>query len=304
MGMFDKIKSKNKEYQDKIDEKRKEQEKINRINKQEEDRIKEGEKIIKSIMGGKRIRNISFNHKLANHGISAFAISGVWEKINSQVKSELYEGKLESKDIPNRIDQLVLENANIDKMLEKEEKARKRAENIERQKQITAQKNREQAKKIGITGFDFKCQLYEERQNIYGNSQKEFMDAYCYVEEDKIVVKKVALITKSDMGDKIVPYANIKSIDFDNKGDFHVTSSIVISLGGLESIILRDTTEEDFKVVNEAWQKYTFRSNTPTQIVNNAPQSTNADELLKYAQLYNQGLLTKEEFEAKKKELL
>lgn len=36
----------------------------------------------------------------------------------------------------------------------------------------------------------------------------------------------------------------------------------------------------------------------PTQVV------SNADELLKYAELYEKGLLTKKEFENKKKELL
>lgn len=303
MGMFDKIKSRSKEFQEKRDEKLRQNAEIRLRNQQEEARIKEGEKIIKSIMGGKMVRNIAFTQKLVDHGISTFAISGVWEKINNQVKSELYQGTLESQDIPNRIDQLVLENANLDKMLEKEEKIKRQAENAEIQKELRIQKEREEALKIGISGFDFKCQLHESRMNSFGNQQQDLMYGYCFVQEDKLVVKKISFFTKAQMGDKIVPYANIKAIDFDNKGGYHITSSIVIVIGGLESIVLKETSEEDFKLLNEAWQNFNARPNT-AQIVNNTPQPTNADELLKYAELYKQGLLTEEEFEAKKKELL
>lgn len=56
-----------------------------------------------------------------------------------------------------------------------------------------------------------------------------------------------------------------------------------------------------------------FKADKPTplkQIIDervpkeNTSQSNNVDDLMKYAELYEKGLLTKEEFEAKKKELL
>ena len=47
----------------------------------------------------------------------------------------------------------------------------------------------------------------------------------------------------------------------------------------------------------EAFDKYNNQEKTDSIV-------TNTDELLKYAELYEKGLLTKEEFENKKKELL
>ncbi|MBE6047742.1 MAG: hypothetical protein E7213_04940 [Clostridium sp.] len=105
------------------------------------------------------------------------------------------------------------------------------------------------------------------------------------------------------MGDKIIPYANINAIDYDKAGAFHITSSIVISISGFDSIVLKHTTEENFQLLYEAWINFNSKTNQQ-QVTNETTQTSNADELIKYAQLYKEGLLTEEEFEAKKKELL
>ncbi|WP_409197630.1 SHOCT domain-containing protein [Methanobrevibacter acididurans] len=75
----------------------------------------------------------------------------------------------------------------------------------------------------------------------------------------------------------------------------------VISLGATAKVC-----ETIYTYLHEKWDSYQKNKDTPTPspLQKEEPQSSNADELLKYAELYEKGLLTKEEFEAKKKELL
>ena len=103
------------------------------------------------------------------------------------------------------------------------------------------------------------------------------------------------------MGDKIIPYEKINAIDYDKAGKFHVTSSIVISISGFDTIILKNINDENFKLLQNAWLNFNDKSNESNNTIIESNRSTNADELLKYAELYKQGLLTEEEFEAKKK---
>jgi hypothetical protein len=75
----------------------------------------------------------------------------------------------------------------------------------------------------------------------------------------------------------------------------------VISLGTTAEIC---ETIYDFMYTKwKIYQENNHNSELTQTVVQEKPDS-NADELLKYAELYEKGLLTKEEFEAKKKELL
>ena len=55
--------------------------------------------------------------------------------------------------------------------------------------------------------------------------------------------------------------------------------------------------------VQQRYEKFINEKNVSNTVQINQ-ETSNADELLKYAELYKQGLLSEEEFEAKKKELL
>lgn len=266
MGMFDKV----KKNTDKVDKQK----------------IKDGEKIIKGIMGTKMVRNTQFNLKIINQGVPSLKIMSVWSRINNQVKSELHEGNLELEDIPARIDQLLVENGNPEKIQEK------------------AEKFKNDAIKLGVDGFDFRCTLHEKRMGTLGGNKEDVVQGYCFVNEDRLIVKKISVFMKSQLGDKVVPYANINAIDFDKAGRFHVTSSIVISISGFDTIVLKNTTEENFKLLHDAWLNFNSKLNEPAPTVIESNQPSAADELLKWHDLYEKGVISEEEFEQKKKELL
>ena len=100
---------------------------------------------------------------------------------------------------------------------------------------------------------------------------------------------------------------SITSIDFDARGRLHASSSIIINTKGAEHIQLKFVTENDFKLMNNAFESHIEKIHRPQQtapIQQNTPTPSSADELLKYAELYEKGLLTKDEFEMKKAELL
>lgn len=298
MGMFDKVKNNS------IVSKAKEIDKKNKIEKQKKidmrktrslrkDEIKEGEKIIKNIMGTTIVRNTKFNLRIINQGVPATKVMSVWSKINKQVKNEVYEGTLQNKDIPMRIGQLLAENGDPTK--------------VQQRIQENTVKMETKQKKLGVEGYNFSCTLHEKRMGTFGGKKEDVIKGYCYVKEDRLVIKKISIIMKTQMGDKVIPYSKINAIDFDKAGKFHITSSIVISVSGFDTVILKDTNEQNFKLLHDTWIRFNTKSNQPTPTTTKVIEkstSTNADELLKYAELYEKGLLTKEEFDLKKKELL
>ena len=127
----------------------------------------------------------------------------------------------------------------------------------------------------------------------------------CCLEQDYLLIEKLSAFRKKGRGDKKVPYSNISSIDYDKPGTFGVTSGIDITLSGSDVIALKsifDKSTQNFytmltKVVEEK------KKPQPTQIIQQET-TTNADELLKWHELYEKGVISEEEFNQKKKELL
>ena len=160
----------------------------------------------------------------------------------------------------------------------------------------------EKEKEMGIAGYDFKCTLYEIRQGTFGQKE-DVMQGFCFVEEDKLVIKKISSWLKHDKGDKIIPFANVNAVDYDKAGGLQMTSSIVIAISGVPPIVLRHTTQEDFELVHQAWLDYNNLSKNTDKV--DAPTQVNsADELMKYAELYEKGILSEDEFAAMKQKII
>ena len=70
-----------------------------------------------------------------------------------------------------------------------------------------------------------------------------------------------------------------------------------------EHVQLKFISKETVDEVQQRYEKFINEKNVSNTVQINQ-ETSNADELLKYAELYKQGLLSEEEFEAKKKELL
>ena len=105
------------------------------------------------------------------------------------------------------------------------------------------------------------------------------------------------------MGNMKIYYDNIASIDFDARGLLHLSNSLNINLKSSEKIELKYVTDEMVNMVTEKYNEYMNNkiNNNKEGMGNN--RNSNVDDLVKIAELYEKGLLTKEEFEIKKKEL-
>lgn len=283
MGFLNKALNKAKE----LDEKQREyfEKEKNEIKKQEKERIKDGEDIIKRIMGSNMMRNVQFNNQIINQGVSTFKINSVWGKVNKQIKKELHEGTVELRDIPERINQILAQYANPEKIEKKNKKI---------QRELV---------KAGVEDRDFSCVLYEERRSGFNNKKENLVKGFCYVNEDKLVIKKLSFFKSRDLGDKVIPYGNINAIDYD-KQVVGRTSGIVISVSGFKPIVLQGATDENFQLLNDAWLNFNKKSNESVQKIVETNTLTKSDELLKYAELYEKGLLTDEEFAAMKKKII
>lgn len=285
MGFLNKALNKAKELDEKQREYFEKEKEKNEIKKQEKERIKDGEDIIKRIMGSNMMRNVQFNNQIINQGVSTFKINSIWGKVNKQIKKELHEGTVELRDIPERINQILAQYANPEKIEKKNKKI---------QRELV---------KAGVEDRDFSCVLYEERRSGFNNKKENLVKGFCYVNEDKLVIKKLSFFKSRDLGDKVIPYGNINAIDYD-KQVVGRTSGIVISVSGFKPIVLQGATDENFQLLNDAWLNFNKKSNESVQKIVETNTLTKSDELLKYAELYEKGLLTDEEFAAMKKKII
>lgn len=285
MRFLNKALNKAKELDEKQREYFEKEKEKNEIKKQEKERIKDGEDIIKRIMGSNMMRNVQFNNQIINQGVSTFKINSVWGKVNKQIKKELHEGTVELRDIPERINQILAQYANHEKIEKKNKKI---------QRELV---------KAGVEDRDFSCVLYEERRSGFNNKKENLVKGFCYVNEDKLVIKKLSFFKSRDLGDKVIPYGNINAIDYD-KQVVGRTSGIVISVSGFKPIVLQGATDENFQLLNDAWLNFNKKSNESVQKIVETNTLTKSDELLKYAELYEKGLLTDEEFAAMKKKII
>ena len=126
------------------------------------------------------------------------------------------------------------------------------------------------------------------------------------VEEDAITISYRALY-HGFKGDKRIPYSSITSVQFMEPGSW-LAGYVQLSIKGSiewhgpvvqdENAIQFDKEPDDFRALRDFIQGKMTASST-----NGAPSSL-ADELLKLANLRDQGILTDEEFAAQKAKLL
>ena len=177
-------------------------------------------------------------------------------------------------------------------------------ESVEQQERITNEIKLEQ--KFGVPFQNrlwFKCSIEEIRHATFSNAnQRDFMDCYVILEDEYLWIIKESVFLKSKMGNMKIYYDNIASIDFDARGLLHLSNSLNINLKSSEKIELKYVTDEMVNMVTGKYNEYMNKKiNNNADMGNNT--NSNVDDLVKIAELYEKGLLTKEEFEIKKKEL-
>ena len=301
--------------------------------------INDTKKKLKELVGGFLLSD-EFIAKFEKEGLNY----NEGEQIKNKLKKEVSSGKLDEYGLEKRIDELIKEMkvrkgelddklSYVDEIFETEAIQNKITEYKLNERKVNNIKNsikndlkndyflekthipmkaneqldsvHKREENIGVCGYDFTCVLYEVRHGIIEESQ-DVVNGYCFVEKDKLTIKKGSAFLNINKGNKVLRYSKINAIDFDKAGLFQFTNSIVIGISGYPQVILRQTSYEDFELLHDAWMEYNNPSKkepTVEQIPAPAPIS-NADELMKYAELYEKGFLTEEEFNEVKKKLL
>lgn len=273
---------------------------------------------IKIYIGGV-FPSATFNDKLHEHGLP---FNTSYKDIREILKSEHRNGKLTADDVEKRMDEImeldiyalksdILKKGYDTSVFKTQDDLNEflgpeyAKEHIPRSKK---NKMEYYINKYNINienAYQFECTIEEERSSTFTNSsQRDVENAYVIVSDDNLAIIKESLFLKSDMGMRKIYYENIAGIDYDTTGTLGLSSSLFIHLKSSEHVQLKDISDDDVNEVHIRFENYINKKNKPI-VQNNINQNgSDADELLKYAELYEKGLLTKEEFETKKQQIL
>lgn len=271
---------------------------FNKKTKEQKEALKE----IKSFTKGnyKRFRQI-----IPRYGILTMEVSHtkVFNGIVKTIKKEIENENLTADQIEGRVFQLLTEEYG-EPMSQEEADELFNQQNL----QTKLENERKLEQKFGVPFQNrvwFKCTVEEMRHSTFANTNdRDIVDGYVFVEDTFLEIVKESVFLKSKMGTRKIFYDNIASIDHDAKGRLNLSSSLEIYLKSSDRVQLKHVNKGMVDLVTGKYNEY-----MESKIYGNAENVTNAstsnvDELMKYADLYERGLLTQEEFEKKKKELL
>ncbi len=284
---------------------------FNSGNNEKKQRKKQAEKILDKTVGGlmPSSTRIAFFQRMGAKGIKASKQEKVRFKVLKTIKNEVENYELEptTEAINQRIDQILNENSNPEVLEKRREKIEVASENAKNKKLI---KKNEIEEKFGVNLTNkqwFQCSIEEVKYSTFSNQPQRNIDtAYVIINEDNFEIIKESVWLKSNMGTRKLFFYNITSVDYDARGRLHASSSVIINTKSAEHVQLKFVNKENFDLMNNAYESYLEKTHNVQQVPvqQNISTTSAADELLKYAELYEKGLLTKEEFDLKKSELL
>ena len=283
---------------------------------------KEFDEKLKYYVGG-TLHSDYYMAKMKEHKVGIFDNTNIY--IKDILKAEFKNDKLAVEDMENRLDELMqldtrpikeyMLDKGYDTSLIKTEVdlhkflAQEYGEDIVEKVKMKDKEYRKGAlyKKYGIDTdevYCFECNIEERRSSTFSNTDRRNVDtAYVALFDDYIAIIKESVWLKSDMGIRKVYFNNVTSIDYDTSGKLGLSSSLFLNMHSGEHVQLKFISKETVDEVQQRYEKFINEKNVSNTVQINQ-ETSNADELLKYAELYKQGLLSEEEFEAKKKELL
>lgn len=281
---------------------------FNSGNDEQKQRVKQAEKVLDELVGGMMPTSArrTFFKRMDEKAIKARNQEKVRSKVLKTIKDEVKNNELEPtrQAIDQRIEQILNESCDLDLV-------EKRRRNHMAATQKAQAKKGELERKFGIDLTNrqwFKCSIEEIKYSTFSNQPIRNIDnAYVIVNEDNFEIIKESVWLKSNMGSRRIFFYNIASIDYDARGRLHASSSVILNTKSAEHVQLKFVTKENFDLMNNAYESYLKKMHEPQQaapVQQNIQTVSAADELLKYAELYEKGLLTKEEFDLKKEQLL
>ena len=204
------------------------------------------------------------------------------------------ERKKAQKEEEKRIKNLEKERRNVEK--EEEKRIKELKEKRDKIKKLEDKFN------VVFTGKTwFECGIEEIKYSTFQNeARRDYDHAYVIINEDNIEIMKESPWIKSNMGTRKIFYENITSIDFDARGRRHASSSIIINTKSSEHIQLKFVDEKYYELLNNAFEDHIRK---PKEIAT-ISQSSKADDLARYAELYEKGFISEQEFHELKNEVI
>ena len=256
--------------------------------------IKRGEEKLKSIIGGKFVHDAEFLRLLKANNIKN--TSKAWGIINNQVKIELKSGILAFEDIEERVYQLVLMQSPHDRLITLEEVD---AVNLENIKLDILSKGRISIqlpyKSSGVGDVVVGAAVLGKTGALIGalnEGQTNWKASTLLIGDEGVNVKTT--------GDVIL-YEDVKSVVVGEKSILHTIVTVITENGGGLIFKVDNNYVKAIKSIIEERIPAKTEDSGNHEHVNG---SDDADVLLKYADLYERGLLSWEEFNMKKEELL
>lgn len=150
----------------------------------------------------------------------------------------------------------------------------------------------------------FQCQIREEKPTTFGGTQTYPENATVKLYDDKIIINKTGLVTKLDKGTKTVLFQDVTSVDMDITT---LTTYVILTMPGSPGVVLehfnRPQIEKFYDLL--AYKFHQFKRAGNTAVTGSAGSAvSDADELERWYGLMEKGIITEEEFNLKKKELL
>lgn len=245
--------------------------------------------------------NLKFRQIYPRYGVNkiGWSESSFISKVTKTVEKDIKNNGLTAENVRGRIFELFTEK--YGQPISQEEANERHYDQEVKPTEIALEK------KFGIPFQNktwFKCTLEEIKSSTFTNKNNRNVDtAYVIIEESYLEIIKESMWLKSNMGSRKLFYENVAGIDYDARGKLHLSNGLNISLKSGENVQLKNVPENMVNIISKTYSNFVQNKNS-----NNNPNNNNSgnkvDDLMKYAELYEKGLLTKEEFESKKKELL
>lgn len=249
---------------------------VNREAETSFEKIKQGEKIIKEYMGTSSFKNKEFNSKMRYSGVPLLKTNAIWKKINKQAKNELKEGILELDNIPERLDELLVEFG-------------KEAE------------NRPENALFYVNGTEASLAIFEDfiELDFTGDVLKKVFSGMGGVK--KIYYPQITGIQKRDAGSVLSG-----SIEFEVPG-MSFSRDWSDGKGQSENMIhyeyyYQDEIDKIYEFVNQKILDIQKSKRNPQPTPSN--ETSVLSEIKKAKELLDMGIITQEEFDKIKKDLL
>lgn len=155
---------------------------------------------------------------------------------------------------------------------------------------------------VSKSKFMIRGMFLEHKVGLGGGSKVEQQQGTAILQEKSILIRKKSFFRGVDRGEKHIRYDDIITVDLDRKGIFS-PGAIEIYTSGTQLSIRKNKAKKLEPFFKELTKRVHDAKNQKI-IPHQQNQHSPADELRKYAELRDEGIISEEEFEIKKKEIL